>query len=227
MHALVPPHPGPVAAGTALGGDIGAHPARRRCRSPSSPGTSASTSSPWRCGTPLRRPRVCRHDLRRRGRRRRGPPTRRPLRRAFGTVLGLLLIPLVLISFNTVLTTLRRHRHARRGTGTWVERPPAASATPRSRCSITPARRDLRPRPPPTAPWPDDRDDPRPGPRPDLLDHPDHRRRRHVRRRAAHQRHRRRADRLALRPRPAAARSQAFLDRHRRCASPRARRPSR
>ncbi|KRF32457.1 GntP family permease [Nocardioides sp. Soil805] len=101
MHALVPPHPGPVAAGTALGGDIGVI---------LLVGLPVAVIS-WYVGVYLvsrvlgkrfdipvsdmifgeldggdDRPDVA-------------PP-------GFGTVLGLLLVPLVLISFNTVLTTL-------------------------------------------------------------------------------------------------------------------------
>ena len=115
MHALVPPHPGPVAAGTALGGDIGVI---------LLVGLPVAVIS-WylgvylvskRAGPPLRRPRL-RHDLRR-ARRRRGPPAVTPP--AFGTVLGLLLIPLVLISFNTILTTLVANGTLDEGQG-WVE----------------------------------------------------------------------------------------------------------
>ncbi len=144
MHAIVPPHPGPVAAGTVLGGDIGVvllvgRPGRRW-----SPGTSASTSSPASSGrrvfVPL--PDLLFGEIERRPRRPSGSPPaagpgagrrrRRDARRAadcharprlrpratapaFGTVLGLLLVPLVLISGNTVLTTLVASRRARRG----------------------------------------------------------------------------------------------------------------
>ncbi len=106
MHALVPPHPGPVAAGTVLGGDLGVVllvnlpivfiawyvgvylmsrylGARIDVALPDllfgevNDGTSADDAEGGK--TP--------------------PPS-------FATVLGLLLIPLVLISFNTVLSTL-------------------------------------------------------------------------------------------------------------------------
>jgi len=132
MHALVPPHPGPVAAGDALGGDIGmillvgvpmavvswyvgAYLVSRvlgaridvpvpsllfgemnggtASRAGEGPGAaSAAGSATARTAT---------------------PPT-------FGTVLGLLLLPLVLISFNTVLTTLVTTGALAEGTG-WVE----------------------------------------------------------------------------------------------------------
>ena len=49
-------------------------------------------------------------------------------------MLGLLLIPLVLISFNTVLTTLVASRCLAEEQ-TWVEAARSCSATPRSRCS--------------------------------------------------------------------------------------------
>ena len=115
MHALVPPHPGPVAAGTALGGDIGVI---------LLVGLPVAVIS-WYVGVYLvskvlgkrydvpvpdmifgevdggdDRPAVA-------------PP-------AFGTVLGLLLIPLVLISFNTILTTLVANGTLEEGQA-WVE----------------------------------------------------------------------------------------------------------
>ena len=128
MHALVPPHPGPVAAATLLGGDVGivllvnlpialvswyvgaylvsrflaarfdvqlpdllfgevnggrpdadgpTDPEADRRADPSTDGASLATEQ-----------------------------TRTTTAPSFGTVLGLLLLPLVLISFNTVLTTL-------------------------------------------------------------------------------------------------------------------------
>jgi GntP family gluconate:H+ symporter len=142
MHAIVPPHPGPVAAGTVLGGDIGVVLLI---------GLPVALLS-WYVGVYLvsrviaRRVYVALPDLifgevnggRETGSATAGPATAadaptggavpQPDRRAgsapattatatvappstgsapsFGTVLGLLLIPLVLISFNTVLTTL-------------------------------------------------------------------------------------------------------------------------
>ncbi len=115
MHALVPPHPGPVAAGTELGGDIGVI---------LLVGLPVAVIS-WYFGVYLvskvlgkrfdvpvsgmlfgemnggdDRPAIT-------------PPS-------FGTVLGLLLIPLVLISFNTVLTTLVANGTLEEGQ-TWVE----------------------------------------------------------------------------------------------------------
>jgi gluconate:H+ symporter, GntP family len=114
MHALVPPHPGPVAAGTALGGDIGVI---------LLVGLPVAVVS-WYVGVYLvskvlgRRFDVPVSDMifgevdggddR--------PATTPP---ALGTVLGLLLIPLVLISFNTVLTTLVANGTLQEGQ-TWV-----------------------------------------------------------------------------------------------------------
>ncbi|MEG9224834.1 GntP family permease [Aeromicrobium sp. Sec7.5] len=115
MHALVPPHPGPVAAGTAFGGDIGVIllvnlpivlvawyvgsylvsrylgaridvPVSEALFGPVNDGAESADSpapGPGSSGTTTTI----------------APPT-------FGLVLGLLAIPLVLIAFNTVLTTL-------------------------------------------------------------------------------------------------------------------------
>ncbi len=116
MHALVPPHPGPVAAGTVLGGDLGvvllvglpvavvswyvgvyllsrALGARIHVdlpdllmgeenggRDPGGGGTATATDRRTSTGTVA-------------------PPS-------FGTVLGLLLLPMVLIAGNTVVSTL-------------------------------------------------------------------------------------------------------------------------
>ena len=117
MHALVPPHPGPVAAGNLLGGDIGvillvgvpvavlswyvgvylvAKVIGARVDVPVTnlifgevndgrPTDSGVAGEPGGTDSTTTRTQA--------------PPT-------FGTVLGLLLLPLVLISFNTVLTTL-------------------------------------------------------------------------------------------------------------------------
>lgn len=104
MHAIVPPHPGPVAAGTALGADIGVILLI---------GVPVAVIS-WYFGVYLvSRFLGARFDV---------PvpdllfgevnggadATDRPVVAppAFTTVLGLLLVPLFLISFNTVLTTL-------------------------------------------------------------------------------------------------------------------------
>lgn len=113
MHAFVPPHPGPVAAGTAFGGDIGVIllvnlpiaivawyvgsylvsrflgarvdlPVSDALFGPVNDGSDdsdASEGGSGGTGTTI------------------APPT-------FGLVLGLLAIPLVLIAFNTVLSTL-------------------------------------------------------------------------------------------------------------------------
>ncbi|MDR7254138.1 GntP family gluconate:H+ symporter [Nocardioides sp. BE266] len=117
MHAIVPPHPGPVAAGTALGADIGvvlliglpvavfswyvgvylvSRVLGRRYDVP----VPALLFGEVNGSTDADRPTVT-------------PPT-------FGTVLGLLLVPLVLISFNTVLTTLVTSGTLAEGQ-TWVE----------------------------------------------------------------------------------------------------------
>ena len=104
MHAIVPPHPGPVAAGTALGADIGVILLI---------GVPIAVAA-WYVGVYLvsrilgARIDVPVPDLLF------GPvndgaaTTDRPAVAppAFGTVLSLLLLPLLLISFNTVLTTL-------------------------------------------------------------------------------------------------------------------------
>ena len=122
---------------------------------------------------------------------------------AFWHVLGILLLPLVLIGANTVLTTLRAN-----GTiaeeGAWVDvlvfvgQTPVALLIALLVATYTLAvRRYSAGR---------DRVAPQRLPRPDLRDHPDHRRRRHVRRRAPLQRYRCRAVGLARRPRPAAHR---------------------
>ncbi|WP_457206723.1 GntP family permease [Nocardioides sp. P5_C9_2] len=115
MHALVPPHPGPVAAGTALGGDIGVI---------LLVGLPVAVVS-WYVGVYLvsrvlgRRFDVPVSDMifgdldGGEDRPAMAPP-------AFGTVLGLLLVPLVLISFNTVLTTLVANGTLEEGQS-WVE----------------------------------------------------------------------------------------------------------
>jgi GntP family gluconate:H+ symporter len=117
MHAIVPPHPGPVAAGTALGADIGvvlligvpvavlswyvgvylvSRVLGRRFDVP----VPAVLFGEMDGGTDPDRPAAT-------------PPS-------FGTVLGLLLVPLVLISANTVLTTLVTSGALDEGQ-TWVE----------------------------------------------------------------------------------------------------------
>ena len=102
MHAIVPPHPGPVAAGTALGADIGVvlligvPVAGRRYDVP----VPTLLFGEMDGGTDPDRPAAT-------------PPS-------FGTVLGLLLVPLVLISANTVLTTLVTSGALDEGQ-TWVE----------------------------------------------------------------------------------------------------------
>ena len=142
MHALVPPHPGPVAAGTVLGGDIGvvllvglpvalvswyfgvylvSRVLGRRFdvplpdllfgemnggRATDAADGSAATGSAGGAGGP--------------GAGGTGTSTLTRTAPSFGTVLGLLLIPLVLISFNTVLTTLVASGALAEGQ-TWVE----------------------------------------------------------------------------------------------------------
>ncbi|MFD1860923.1 GntP family permease [Aeromicrobium camelliae] len=101
MHALVPPHPGPVAAGTSLGGDIG---------------LILVINLPiaiiaWYVGVYLvskvlgRRIDVAVTDLLF-GPVNGGGTATKVAAPSFAVVLGLLLIPLVLIGINTVLTTL-------------------------------------------------------------------------------------------------------------------------
>ena len=197
MHALVPPHPGPVAAGTALGGDIGVI---------LLVGLPVAVIS-WYVGVYLvskvlgKRFDVPVPDMLF-GEVNGGDDRPAAAPPAFGTVLGLLLIPLVLISFNTVLTTLVANGTLEEGQA-WVEvlqllgNTPVALLVSLLAAIVVLGRRN--------GSFERDHGGPGPGPRPDLLDHPHHRRGRHVRWRAAHQRHRRGADLLAVRPRPAAA----------------------
>jgi gluconate:H+ symporter, GntP family len=115
MHALVPPHPGPVAAGTALDGDIGVI---------LLVGLPVAVVS-WYLGVYLvskalgRRFDVPVPDLLF-GEVDGGADRPAVAPPAFGTVLGLLLVPLVLISFNTVLTTLVTNGTLDEGQA-WVE----------------------------------------------------------------------------------------------------------
>ncbi len=115
MHALVPPHPGPVAAGTALGGDIGVI---------LLVGLPVAVIS-WYVGVYLvskvlgKRYDVAVPDLLF-GEVNGGDDRPAAAPPAFGTVLSLLLIPLVLISFNTVLTTLVTNGTLEEGQA-WVE----------------------------------------------------------------------------------------------------------
>ncbi|UAL31067.1 GntP family permease [Nocardioides rotundus] len=123
MHALVPPHPGPVAAGAALSGDIGLI---------LLVGLPIAVIS-WYVGSYLvSRWLGARFDVdlpelllgeENGGENGSG---RAP---AFGTVVGLLLIPLVLISLNTVLTTLVTAGTIPEGTG-WVEALQLVGQTP-------------------------------------------------------------------------------------------------
>jgi GntP family gluconate:H+ symporter len=125
MHALVPPHPGPVAAGEALEGDIGII---------LLVGLPVAVIS-WYVGVYLvSKVLGARFDVPisdmlfgdvedgesdgSGGGSGGGTATRTAPR--FGTVLGLLLLPLVLIAFNTVLTTLVTAKVLDEGT-TWVE----------------------------------------------------------------------------------------------------------
>ena len=101
MHAIVPPHPGPVAAGNAIGADLGVLVLL---------GTPVAVLS-WYVGSYLfsryaaARTHVGLSDLvlggQRDGTERGGSPP------PFALVLTLLLTPMLLISLNTVLTTLR------------------------------------------------------------------------------------------------------------------------
>jgi gluconate:H+ symporter, GntP family len=121
MHALVPPHPGPVAAGEALGGDIGVI---------LLVGLPVAVVS-WYLGVYLvSKVLGARFDVPisdvlfghveegEDGGSGGGTATRTPPK--FGTVMSLLLLPLVLITFNTVLTTLVTAGVLDEGT-TWIE----------------------------------------------------------------------------------------------------------
>ena len=125
MHAIVPPHPGPVAAAEALKGDIGVV---------LLVGLPVALVS-WYVGVYLVSKRLGRRfdipvsDLLfgevqgEPGGRGAGDATTATATRtapSFGTVLGLLLVPLVLIAGNTVLTTLVTAKVLDKGT-TWVE----------------------------------------------------------------------------------------------------------
>jgi GntP family gluconate:H+ symporter len=131
MHALVPPHPGPVAAGEALDGDIGII---------LLVGLPVAVVS-WYVGAYLvSKVLGARFDVPvsdvlfghveegpgdehaddRGGARPGSTGTVTRTAPKFGTVLGLLLLPLVLIAFNTVLTTLVTAGALDEGT-TWVE----------------------------------------------------------------------------------------------------------
>ncbi|MGB9012541.1 MAG: GntP family permease [Aeromicrobium sp.] len=108
MHALVPPHPGPVAAGTVLGGDIGVvllvnlpiavvawyvgvYLVSRQL------GARIDVALPTLLFGEINDGRTGNDGT---------VTTTKPAPPAFATVLGLLAIPLVLIGFNTVLSTL-------------------------------------------------------------------------------------------------------------------------
>ena len=196
MHAIVPPHPGPVAAAEQINADVG---------------LTLLIGIPiavvaWYFGSYLVSEVPGQADLRRRGRRglRQG---RRPhddeadrlgeSPPSFGTVLGLLLHP----AGADLLRHRARHPRRRRGPrgGDRLGRLPRPPGPDPGRAAGDGARRDLRPGPSERLDGADHHD---PGPRTgaDLRDHPDHRRRRHVRWRARAQRHRRGSELLALRP---------------------------
>jgi GntP family gluconate:H+ symporter len=142
MHALVPPHPGPVAAATVLGGDVGIVllvnlpialvswyvgsylvsrflAARFDVQLPDLLFGEVNGGRPDADGAtdhetdPGARPSADGASLT-------TERTRTTTAPAFGTVLSLLLLPLVLISFNTVLTTLVSAGSLSEGQG-WVE----------------------------------------------------------------------------------------------------------
>jgi GntP family gluconate:H+ symporter len=155
MHAIVPPHPGPVAAGTVLGGDIGVvllvglpvallswyvgvylvsrviarrvyvalpdlifgevNGGRDATGMDGSPTGGAAPRPGAAAGTPAGHGTAAATTTTTVT----APPASSTAP-SFGTVLGLLLIPLVLISFNTVLTTLVSSGHVAEGQ-TWVE----------------------------------------------------------------------------------------------------------
>ena len=178
MHAFVPPHPGPVAAGDLLGADIGllvfvglvvAIPTwylgsylfglwvGKRFVLPV-PELLGSLDAPTTTRTP--------------------PP--------FGTVMLVLLLPLVLIFLNTGLNTLAT-AGAVDGEATWVNLLRMIGQTPVALLiTVLVAMWKLERRPLGV----DDGEDHGRGARPGLRHHPRHRRRRHVRRRAPGQRHR-------------------------------------
>jgi GntP family gluconate:H+ symporter len=130
MHAIVPPHPGPVAAGTVLGGDIGVVllvglpialvswyvgvylvsrflGARVHVDVPELLFGEVNGGRETGSGSaPTDRPAVDDDGRRTAAGSTSTATVTEPGAPAFGTVLGLLLIPLVLISLNTVLTTL-------------------------------------------------------------------------------------------------------------------------
>ena len=167
MHALVPPHPGPVAAGEAISADIGVVllvglpvaivswyigvylvskvlGARFDIPLPdllfgevnggATPGTTYDDTTGTRGGGPARAGTASGTVL-----------TRTRTTPSFGTVFGLLLLPLVLISFNTVLTTLVTTGAIPEGNVCGV--PPARRQHPGGAADHA-ARRDRRPRHP-------------------------------------------------------------------------------
>ena len=179
MHAFVPPHPGPVAAGDLLGADIGLLVlvgARGRAAD------LVSRQLPLR---PLGRQALRAAGaeparLVERDRSTSGPPPE------FGTVMLVLLLPLVLIFLNTGLGTLATAGVVD-GDATWVnllrmigQTPVALLITVLVAMWVLGSGHDRQ----------RDREDHGRRARPGLRHHPRHRRRRHVRRRAARQRHR-------------------------------------
>ena len=134
MHAIVPPHPGPVAAAEQINADIGltlligipiavARLVRRRP-------TWSPSSSPARIYVSVADVVFGQADERPRRRGRRGSGSRRP---PSGRCSGCCCIPLVLISFDTVLDTLVDRRDPRGG-DRLGRRSSASSARRRSRC---------------------------------------------------------------------------------------------
>ena len=121
MHAVVPPHPGPVAAAEQINADIGLTLLIGIPIAVRRPGTSAPTWSPSSsrhastCPWPTWSSAMSTSDHD--GRDDAAFGSRPP---SFATVLGLLLLPLVLISFDTVLDTLVIAGVLEEGTG-WVE----------------------------------------------------------------------------------------------------------
>ncbi len=149
MHAIVPPHPGPVAAGDALGGDlgivllvglpvalvswyVGVYLVSRWLGGRfdiSMPDALFGEVNGGRTGHDADGPAVAEDgpagQLSRAG----TTTISRPPAPSFGTVLALLAVPLVLISFNTVLTTLVTSGVLDEGTA-WVEYLQLAGNTP-------------------------------------------------------------------------------------------------
>ncbi len=137
MHALVPPHPGPVAAAGALGGDIGitllvgvpvalvswyvgVYLVSKKLGARFDVPLPTLLFGELNGGSGQDKPGNATETDTGPGTRTGSVATRARTKPSFGTVVGLLAIPLVLISFNTVLTTLVEAGHLADDT-TWVQ----------------------------------------------------------------------------------------------------------